>query len=161
MTATREEIVHHFLDTYRKRGWTEMSSFNWGLEDRANRGVWAEEYDEELGSPAGDRLGYWDVDADTYINGIMLTIDLDYYQGFMLEVVERESGVVSYVAIATFHGWNRETGEWDHDSMWYPADCGQFGDRVVDQSTACQWAAGAIFGMCDSYTELRSSQPDE
>jgi len=151
MTATREAIVHHFLATYRKRGWTEMSAYNWGLEDRTNRGVWAEEYDEEFGSPIGDRLGYWFIDNDTYINGIPLRIDLDYYLGFLLEVVERDTEVVSYVAIATFHGFNRETGEWDHDSDWYPADCGKFGDRKVDQSAACQWAAATIFEMCDSY----------
>jgi len=46
----------------------------------------------------------WDIDGDTYINGILLTVDKDFYCGYLLEIVERDSSVVSYLVVTPFHG---------------------------------------------------------
>lgn len=153
MTATREQIVRHFLNTLWKRKWTEMATFNWGLHDRANHGIWAAEYDDEFGSPIGDRLGYWDVDDDTYINGIPLIIDYDYMGGYLLEIFERDSEAVSYVVISINHGFHPETGEIDHDSNWLDGDAGRIGDRKIDTRDVVTWAAGSIHDLVTAREE--------
>lgn len=119
-----------------------------------------------------------DVDDDTYINGAPIHVDHDYYQGHLLEIVERDSGTVSFVAIAEFHGpkitecdeklngddvcpYCLNTGilalEWDHDSMWYEPYCGTFFDRTpeADLSHVGRWAVTVIYGMIESYSQRR------
>lgn len=145
MSATRDEIVHRFLELLAAR------------QINLDNGI--------------------DVDDDTYINGIPVRVDHDYYQGHLLEIVERETGVVSYVAVAEFHGpridhrcdCDLDPGceycggtdilafHWDHDSMWYEPDCGTFFERTdaADSVTVGKWAVFVIYGMMDSYAEAQ------
>lgn len=104
------------------------------------------------------------VTDETYINYAPVAIDHDYYQGHLLEVVERDSGVISYVAVAAFHGSKTIVDddetiliEWDHDSMWYEPLCGTFFERTdaADPVTVGQWAVQVIYGMFESYAERR------
>lgn len=100
------------------------------------------------------------VTDDTYINNAPVHIDHDYYQGHLLEVVEHSSGVVSYIAVAEFHGPLVVEGElvrWDHDSVQYEPDCGTFFDRTdaADPTTTGQWAVSVIFGMFESYQTIK------
>jgi len=122
----------------------------------------------------------WNVTDDTYINGVPLHIDHDYYQGWLVEVVERESSAVSYVAIAAFHGprllecdcggvdvlingkacdmcdgTGKWFDRWDHDSMWFPHNVGTFFDRKFDLVQVCTWAVSVIYGMMESYAERK------
>ena len=124
MTSTRERIVRHFLSL--KYG--EWTSANWGLHS--------------------DRT-YWDVDEDTYINGVPLIVDLDFNMGYLLEIVERKSSVVSYIVIVTISG--------DHDSEWYPENVGTFFDRNVDVFDAIRWATPQIEGLLEGLLELRNN----
>jgi hypothetical protein len=124
----------------------------------------------------------WDVTEATYINGIPLHVDHDYYQGWLVEVVERESSVVSYVAIAAFHGprllecdcggvdvlvngkpcdlcggVGKWFDKWDHDSVMYEPNCGTFFDRTepADAVTVGQWAVSVIYGMMEAYADSK------
>jgi len=140
MTASREAIAHHFI--YRVLPEPKWRGWNWGCHPRIRD---------------DDGLCFWDVDCDTYINGVMLTMDADYHMGYLLEMCERDTSVVSYVAIAVFHGPHRETGKQDHDSEWYAPVCGTFFDRTpeADHVVVCRWAVGALDSMMTSYRELR------
>lgn len=145
MTATQTAIVHHYLDLLRRRP-QFTSSCNWGT--------------------ARDNTP-WNVDEDTYINGVMMTLDGDYYTGELLEIVERDTGVVSYVALATFHGWFKAESPkgwdygWDirHDSMMYEPVCGTFFERTdaADPVVVGQWAVSVIHKMWRAYSEDDSS----
>lgn len=133
--ATREEVVQTFLHIpYR-----HLTAYNWDTGP-------AEHRDE------------WNCNDETYINGIILTLDFDYYMGYLIEVVDRTTGYLTYHAIVTFHGRHPETGHQEHDSMIYPEECGTFFERTpaADQLTICQWALPRIYGMVESYTESRS-----
>jgi hypothetical protein len=62
----------------------------------------------------------WNVDEDTRIIGIVLVVDNDNYKGYLLELVEHETDVLSYVAIATYFTRCQECDHHPHDSFWYP-----------------------------------------
>jgi hypothetical protein len=101
------------------------------------------------------------VTDDTYINAAPVHVDHDYYQGHLLEIVERETGVVSYIAVAEFHGPLMVEGEfirWDHDSVQYEPNCGTFFDRTeaADPVRTGSWAVSVIYGMMESYAEAKS-----
>lgn len=38
----------------------------------------------------------WNINNDAYINGIILTLDLDLQIGYLIEIVEHESSQVTY-----------------------------------------------------------------
>jgi hypothetical protein len=118
MTATQDQIVHKFLSL----DYSEWTATNWGL----NR----------------DRK-YWDVDEDTYINGIPLIVDLDLEMGYLLEIVERESSIVSYMVIVTGHH--------GHDSMWYEGEVGTFFEREVSVFEVMLWAVKKIEGLLEGW----------
>jgi hypothetical protein len=103
----------------------------------------------------------WQVNDETYINGILLTVDLDYYMGYLIEVVDRTSGAVSFIAINEYHGHHPD-GTIDHDSSVYKPNCGTFFARTEAASyqVVCTWAIEEIFGMVDSHDDAkRNSQP--
>ena len=102
----------------------------------------------------------WDVDDDTYINYVPLTIDRDYDMGYLLEVVERSTSVVSFLVVVTFGGPDRD-GRWDYDGEWWPEDVGTFFDRKVDISTVSQWAVGKVYGLMDSWRDRREASRRE
>ncbi len=154
MTATREQIVYHFLNV--QRTVPNWRAYNWGTEPRDQAHLWDV-----------DDLMHSEPEWDTYINGVPLSIDADYYAGDLLEVCERSSGVVSYVVVVTFHGFkNKDQEDWDieHDSEWYQPICGTFFERTeaADDVTVGQWAVSVIYGMMASYAERQSgNRPDE
>lgn len=123
MAATREQIVYQFLE----KDYSEWTQANWGLHK--------------------DR-DYWDIgpDTGTYINGIPLIVDFDYRMGFLLEIVERSTSVVSYlVIVADPRG---------HDSAWYEERLvGTFFDRDVEIEEVMRWAVGVIVGLLEALDE--------
>jgi hypothetical protein len=145
-TATQQDIVWHFLDLIVNR--PDWQGINWGT--------------------ARDN-SVWEVTDDTYINGVALIIDDDYYMGYLLEVVEKSTSVVSYLVIAAFHGpktiHDSEDGReyiinWDHDSTFYEGKVGTFGDRKVDIHQARKWAIDRYEYMRDSYEDIKRKRRD-
>ena len=133
MEATREQIVWHWLEALATRTVNFDSAMN--------------------------------VTDDTYINNAPVHVDHDYYQGHLLEIVDRAAGTVSFIAVAEFHGPLVEEGElvdWDHDSMWYEPNCGTFFNRTdaADLTTVGQWAVAVIYGMMESYSEMKRRARD-
>lgn len=134
--ATTVEIVHAFLDI----PLDHLYSFNWGTAPMECRWEWA-------------------VNDETYINGVVLTVDGDYWMGHLIEVVDRTSGVVTFLAVNAYHG-KRPDGSQDHDFMTYPPHCGTFFDRPdeADHVIVGQWAVSRIYGMAESYFEAQAKQ---
>lgn len=107
----------------------------------------------------------WQVNEETYINGVPLIVDGDYWMGYLLEVVDRTAGTVSYGVVTLFHGgkyedWGDGEGEWTylHDSMQYEPDCGTFFERTeaADQKVVGRWAVSKIYDLADSFFESRA-----
>lgn len=100
--ATGEQIVYHFINLSSP----EKFTMNWGCT-------------------GPDHTGFWDVpDTDTYINGVMLWLDQDYEMAYLLQVVERGPGMVTYLAIEC----NVEGVDW----AWHPARPHEFFKRPDD-----------------------------
>ena len=129
--ATTLEIVYAFLDI----PFEHLHNFNWGTAPT--------EYRDE-----------WEVNDETYINGVVLSVDGDYWMGYLIEVVDRTTGVVTFMAINAYHR-PRPDGSQDHDFMTYEPNCGTFFDRTeeADRVIVSQWAVSRIFGMAESYFE--------
>jgi len=129
MTASKTEIVDHLINIPQ----LDRYNYNWGCHD----------YDRT----------FWNVDDDTYINGILLMIDMDIEHGSLLEIVERSTSVVSYLAVV-------ELLPDYHDAEWYPNPVGTFFDRNVSQEQACAWAVGKIYGLRDSWYDRQQNTTD-
>lgn len=99
----------------------------------------------------------WQVDADTYINHVPLVIDNDYERGYLLEVVEGSTSVVSYLVVVTFEGPD-PAGQWDYDAKWYPDSAGTFFDRRVPKYQVELWAVMQIRGLIDSGLDRRKNR---
>jgi hypothetical protein len=97
----------------------------------------------------------WSVNDETYINGIVLTIDGDFWMGYLLECVDRTLGTVSYIAYNAYYGRNKETGEQKHDYTSYEPTCGTFFERTpaADHITVAKWAVDQIYRMSESFFE--------
>ena len=122
--ATHDQIVQAFLAIpYARR-----TQFNWGTAP--------DEYRDE-----------WHVNDETYINGIPLTVDLDFEMGYMVEAVDRTTSVVSYLVVVTFAFEG-------HDSMMYEGEVGTFFDRKVDGQEASVWALDRIYGLLEHHHEV-------
>jgi hypothetical protein len=134
--ATREEVVQCFLHI----PYNHLTSYNWGT------------------SPPGEDRDEWSCNDESYINGVVMTIDGDYMMGYLIECVDRTSGIVSFHAITTFHGRNPVTGHQDHASNVYEPDCGTFFDRTeaAEYVTVCQWAVSRIYGMFEAYHDAKA-----
>jgi hypothetical protein len=135
MTATTVEIYRCF-----ERLTVDDLRYNWGTGTREQN----------------DR---WKVDDDTYINGVVLTVDGDYWMGYLIEVVERSSSVVSFMAINIYHGRHPD-GTFTHDFISYEWDCGTFFDRLLegDYAIVGQWAVARIFGMAEAHYENKRKE---
>lgn len=131
--ATREEVVDCFLHI----PYDHLTAYNWGTS-----------FDHDLREE-------WECNDETYINGVVMTIDADYMMGYLIECVDRETGYLSFHAIATFHGRNPVTGKQEHESALYEPACGTFFNRTeaADRVTVCRWAVGQIWGMIEEYQE--------
>jgi hypothetical protein len=90
--------------------------------------------------------------TDTYINGVVLTIDGDYWMGYLLEAVGGTSGVVSFVVVNLYHG-RRPDGFFEHTFLTYDKPCGTFFDRTddADHVVVGSWAVSQIYGMTESW----------
>jgi hypothetical protein len=106
--------------------------------------------------PPSGQIDYWDVDGDTYINSIPLTLDRDYLMGYLLEIVEKSTSTLSYLAVVAFYGPD-ENGYTEHDAEWWPDDAGTFFDRKVDLHTVSQWAITKMFGLIESWQDRRAA----
>lgn len=111
--ATREQIVHRFLSI----PVSELHSCNW--------------------------MEAWNVNDETYINGVLLFVDFDYIMGYLIECVDRTEATLSYHAIVTFHG-PAPDGSWLHESVIYEPECGTFFARTeaADRYTVSTWGLG-------------------
>jgi hypothetical protein len=132
--ATSIEIVYTFMAIPSR----DMVAHNWGT------------YSTKTSESA------WQVNDETYINGICLTIDGDFWMGHLLECVDRTSSVVSFIVVNLYHG-RRADGFFDHDFMTYQPACGTFFDRTpeADYVAVGQWAVSAIHGMAESHFQAR------
>ena len=131
--ATALSIAHHFADIPHE----QAHGCNWGT--------------------AADN-SFWSVNDETYINGCLLTIDLDFIMGYLLECVDRTEGTVSYIAMVVYHGKHPIKG-WNLDCQQYEPACGTFFDRTeaADYPTVCQWAVGWIFSAVELHNEERAT----
>lgn len=123
--ATRDEIVRTFLAI----PVMHRVMFNWGTAmEREDRKA-------------------WDIEGtDTYINGVILTIDFDYMMGYLIECVDQTSQVVSYHVIVVYPG-----PAFDHDSVMYEPEVGTFFERKVHHEEASEWAVGQIYGLVEGW----------
>ena len=123
--ATVPEIVACFdaLDS------SEILNHNWGTCGR-------------------DCPASWDVNDETYINGVILTLDFDYIMGYLVEAVNRTSRTYTYVAIVHYHG-RRPDGTFDHDFASWD------GNTNVEQEVVAQWAVSVIYGMVEARMQAR------
>jgi len=132
-TATHEQIVWHFLELMAS---PERDAGNWGTGYNNDR---------------------WNVSDETYINGIVLYVDLDYKYGWLLEVRERNGGARSYIAIAAFYGpKTTDDGDfisWQHQSAWWDGDAE---DVWYDEASA--WAVGVIYGMIEDQEQFEMKE---
>lgn len=137
--ATGEEVIQHFLLITAERGWSNLLGVNWCTD-------------------AG-RPSVWDVPGtDSYINGVPIVLDQDFYMGFVLEVVDRESSRVRYAALSTFHGHGEDEDgniEWDHSATWFPEDIGIFFERKQKKAELYQWGVQEILAMNADYAKNR------
>jgi hypothetical protein len=101
--ATTVEIVYTFMTLEHR----EITDWNWRTAPR-------------------DKQDRWNVNDETYINGVVLTVDGDFWMGYLIECVDRTSGVIAFLAINLYHG-RRADGWFDHDFMTYEPSCGTFG----------------------------------
>ncbi len=111
--------------------------------------------DTFLSTPVPPTPDYWDIDGDTYINHVPLTLDRDWDMGYLFEVVEGSTSVVSYLVVVCFGGPD-ETGRHDCDSEWWPGDAGTFFDRRVSKLDVSLWAVSKIHGLFDSWQDRRA-----
>ena len=98
----------------------------------------------------------YSVNDETYINGVMVEVDSDYYMGYVIEVVDRTLGTVTFIAIATYHG-RRPDGTLAYDFMVYPHQCGTFFERTdaADRAAVGQWGVASIYGMFEDQAQAR------
>jgi hypothetical protein len=128
--ATATDIA----DCFETLDWQEIVGHNWGT------------------CPTRGCQAKWHVTEETYINGVMLTVDLDYHMGYLLEAVDRTSGQCTYVAVVHYHG-RRDDGTYERDFMTWPGTHTFFGqDDGYDRVAVSQWALGAIYGMVEDHT---------
>ena len=126
MTATALQIADHFLAM-------DDHSGNWGTSRDNSK---------------------WNVDSNCYINGVMLTVDLDYEMGYLLEIVERSSSVVSYVALITYPNFFGEP-KCTRDCAMMEEDAGTFFERNFHITEIQTWGLQKIQYMFESRDDVR------
>ena len=136
MTASATDIVAHLGQI----PLSERVNCNWGLDEDST---------------------FWEVDDDTYINGILMTIDMDFDIGSLLEIVEKSSSVVSYLAVFEFSVFRSQGPDnfpaWVWDAEWYPNSVGTFSNRSVTYHEVCAWAVEKIYGLRQSWYDRRGT----
>ncbi len=128
--ATVPEIVAAFNSL----SWREHTDHNWNT----------------CGRDCPERSN-WEPTAGTYINGVMLTVDMDYIMGYLIQAVDRESSICTYIAINQYHGRHPETGEIAHDYMVWQGPSHKFFDSPGHVLAISHWGLDAIQQMLDSW----------
>lgn len=133
--ATNAEVVETFL----KIPYANLSPHNWGC------------------AGSRDDAALWHASEGTYINGVVLTVDMDFIMGFLLEVVDRESGRVRYLTVVRWYG-QRADGSWVHEWRAYAPDCGVFFERTpaADPRAVGCWAVRNIADLVDARAGVSS-----
>ena len=123
--ATWDQVVRHFLQMKPE----DRVFYNWGTA-----------IDNSI----------WDVNGETYINGIVLTIDYDYEVGWLIEIVDKTNSVVNYGVIVSWPAPDAiGRGGRGHDSMIFDKRVGTFFDRQIDSLEVCEWAVPVIHGLLE------------
>ena len=133
--ATHDEIVQTFL----RIPLDHLIQDNWGT-----------------GSYSLGTTNHWNVTNETYINGVILTIDMDYYMGYLIEAVDRTNSTLTYAAIVTFHGADNPANQ-KHDSFFWAESAGTFFNRDVSQEEIAVWGVNHIYALVDSYQEAQKA----
>lgn len=120
--ATPEEIVA----TFNALDYREITAHNWG-------------------TCGFNCAANWSVNDDTYINGVLMTLDFDYIMCYFIQVVDRTSSDCRYIAILQRHG-RAEDGSIEHEFEVAP-DGHTFFARDFDETRICQWGVAAIYRM--------------
>lgn len=120
--ATPEEIVA----TFNALSFREIVCHNWGTCGR-------------------DCAASWDANDETYINGVMLTLDFDFEMGYLLHTVDRTTSLCRYITVHQRHG-PRPDGSIDHEFEVLPFE-NEFFDRSADYVVICQEAVASIYRM--------------
>jgi hypothetical protein len=115
------------------------------------------EYDEILyynwRTAPRDKQERWNVTKETYINGIMMTLDFDYRMGFLIQAVDRTSSQCTYIAITQYHG-RRDDGSIEHDWCVWEGTHKFFGhEEGFSQVEICHWGVTVIHGMVEAHDE--------
>lgn len=93
----------------------------------------------------------WDVTDETYINGVMMTLDFDYMMGYLIEAVDRGTGQCTYVAIVQYHG-RKSDGTFEHDFAAWEGTHTFFGkEEGFSHASVCKWAVDVIYGMIEAH----------
>jgi hypothetical protein len=123
--ATPVEIGQHFLEI----DYMDARLMNWGCTTREKRGL-------------------WDVNPETYINGVALWIDCDFLNGYLLQAVDRSSEIVTYVLAVTYPG-----PDGGREFVAYPHTCGTLAERTPegDPTTVAEWAVRTAYGLFDDW----------
>lgn len=119
--ATEEQIV----ETFDALEYREITAHNWGTCGR-------------------DCAANWNVTDETYINGVMMTLDFDYIMGYLIQAVDRTSERCRYIAILHRHG-RRKDGTYDNSWDLCPIE-NEFFD-LEDRVIIYQWAVASIHEM--------------
>ena len=107
------------------------------------------------GTCGRDCTADWNVTDETYINGVMMTLDFDFIMGYLVQAVDRTSGQCTYVAIVQYHG-RRDDGTFEHDFVSWPGTHTFFDkEDGFDQADVCRWAVGAIYSMLETRQQRR------
>jgi hypothetical protein len=125
--ATPMEIGQHFLGI----PWMDARLMNWGCTTQ-------------------DKRGLWNVNRETYINGVALWIDLDFLNGYLLQAVDRTSEIITYVLVVTYPG-----PDGGHEFVSYPGTAGTLTEQTPegDPATVGQWAVRTAYGLFDDWAD--------
>lgn len=104
--------------------------------------------DHNWGTCGRDCTANWNVNDETYINGVMMTLDFDYMMGYLIQAVDRTSSNCRYITRLQRHG-RRQDGTFDGEWERAPIPEHEFFSKCVRQVDICQWAAVSIYRMLD------------
>lgn len=137
--ATTLEVLYTFLDIPVRN----LVSYNWGTAPTEHRAE-------------------WHCNDETYINGVVMTIDFDFMMGYLIEYVDRTTSAIGFMVIVTYHGRDKY-GNIEHDFVNYPPACGTFFDRTdaADHWRVSKWAVDQIYGTVEAHQEALRSERDD
>lgn len=105
--------------------------------------------DHNWGTCGWDCPAVWAVNGETYINGVLMTIDLDYIVGYLLEVVDRTTRNHRYPTVVRYHGrFPDDTIEHTYDEG--PSGPWQSFEYIED---TVRWAVSSIYRQVHNHRE--------